>query len=150
MPFWATVKLGSSGFARGRLSLICFFMYIFSLLQCDCSSWTTEFVRFRCFTCRTAPSVLTKTWGIKLGCILWVYDFYSRPSSNEVLSHCVFWNEGKQLIFFLDVSDRLEKEPVSSRVLQCIESRAKLVIGSDWKNKITDDLRTGMFDVILS
>ena len=71
--------------------------------------------------------------------------FYSRPSSTEVLSHCVFWNKGKKLSFFLDVSDRLEKEPVTSPVLQCIESRAKLVVGCDWINKITDDLRTGIY-----
>ena len=69
--------------------------------------------------------------------------YYSRPSSDDVLGHCLFWNKQKTLNFFLDVSDRLEKEGASSPILQCVESQAKLVVGRDWRNKITNDLRIG-------
>ena len=68
----------------------------------------------------------------------------ARPSSNEVLSHCFFWSENKQLNFFLDVSDRVEKEPMSSRLVQGMESGASVVVGNDWREHITEDLRTDL------
>ena len=66
-----------------------------------------------------------------------------RPSSNEVLSHCFFWSESKKLNFFLDVSDRIEKEPPASRMVQSMDSNTTAVLGGDWRDIITDDLRTG-------
>jgi serine/threonine protein kinase len=67
-----------------------------------------------------------------------------RPSSGEVLSHCFYWKESKQLNFFLDVSDRVEKEVNSSPLVQRLESNADRVVGKDWRNQITEDLRTDL------
>ena len=44
-----------------------------------------------------------------------------RPTSEEVLTHCTFWSKEKQLAFFLDVSDRIEKEAIVSPVMQSLE-----------------------------
>ena len=66
-----------------------------------------------------------------------------RPSSVEVLSHCFYWTDSKQLNFFLDVSDRLEKESISSPLVQSLESNADIVVGRDWRNHITEDLWAG-------
>ena len=66
-----------------------------------------------------------------------------RPTAQEVLSHCVFWSPSKRLAFFQDVSDRIEKESPSSRVLQSLERGGVAVVKGDWKDHITDDLRQG-------
>ena len=34
-----------------------------------------------------------------------------------------------------------------SPVVQCMESRAKTVVGVDWRNAITEDLRAGLMCV---
>ena len=66
-----------------------------------------------------------------------------RPSSDEVLNHCFFWKESKQLNFFLDVSDRIEKEISSSPLVQRLESNADIVVGKDWRRQISEGLWTG-------
>ena len=60
-----------------------------------------------------------------------------------MLCHCLFWSEKKQLTFFQDVSDRVEKEHSSSPVCQALELNAASVCGGDWKNNISDELREG-------
>lgn len=62
----------------------------------------------------------------------------------DVLSHCLFWKRDKQLAFFQDVSDRIEREPVTSSVVQALEQNALLVVKGDWRNHISDELRKGI------
>ena len=66
-----------------------------------------------------------------------------RPSSDEALNHCFYWKESKQLNFFLDVSDRIEKEISSSPLVQRLECNADIVVGKDWRRHITEELLTG-------
>ena len=70
-------------------------------------------------------------------------DCTSRPTAEEVLSHCLFWSKEKQLTFFQDVSDRIEKESVSSPIVQALEQGAQTVVKGDWRNHISDELRDG-------
>lgn len=71
--------------------------------------------------------------------------FYCRPTSIEVINHCLFWMPNKQLSFFLDISDRVEKEPPSSPIVQQMECSAETVVGNDWREKLTEDLRAGLY-----
>ena len=68
-----------------------------------------------------------------------------RPSSCEVLSHCFFWSKARKLAFFQDVSDRVEKEPYASPIIQALEQGGMIVVRRDWRENITDDLKEGMF-----
>lgn len=72
-----------------------------------------------------------------------------RPSSAEVLTHCLFWTRKKQLAFFQDVSDRIEREPVTSSVVQALEQNSSSVVKGDWRNHISDELREGACYIIL-
>lgn len=42
-----------------------------------------------------------------------------------------------------DVSDRIEKEPVTSPVMKNLEAGGIAVVKGDWRNNITEDLRQG-------
>ena len=42
-----------------------------------------------------------------------------------------------------DVSDRIEKEPMTSPIMQSLESGGVTVVRGDWRNNITEDLRQG-------
>ena len=77
-----------------------------------------------------------------------VHVHVCRLSAREVLSHCLFWSNEKQLAFFQDVSDRIEKEPVTSSIVRALEQGSTSVVQGDWKNNITDDLRDGISIVI--
>jgi len=67
-----------------------------------------------------------------------------RPTSEEVLTHCTFWSREKQLAFFLDVSDRIEKEASVSPVMQSLEQGGLKVVKGDWRANITEELREGI------
>lgn len=67
-----------------------------------------------------------------------------RPTSEEVLTHCTFWSKEKQLAFFLDVSDRIEKEASVSPVMQTLEQGGLKVVKGDWRANITEELREGI------
>lgn len=67
----------------------------------------------------------------------------SRPSAEEVLSHCLFWTNEKQLAFFQDVSDRVEKETYMSPIVQALELGAATVCKGDWRSNITEELQAG-------
>jgi serine/threonine-protein kinase/endoribonuclease IRE1 len=68
-----------------------------------------------------------------------------RPSTRDVLKHCLFWSKSKQLAFLQDVSDRIEKEPSSSLVVQALERDASSVLRGDWRNNVGEDLRQGAY-----
>ena len=55
----------------------------------------------------------------------------------------MFWSKEKQLAFFLDVSDRIEKEASISPVMQSLEQGGMKVVKGDWKANITEELREG-------
>ncbi|XP_015749838.1 PREDICTED: serine/threonine-protein kinase/endoribonuclease IRE1-like isoform X1 [Acropora digitifera] len=68
-----------------------------------------------------------------------------RPSAREILKHPVFWNREKQLAFFQDVSDRIEKEPEESELLASLQKDSIPVVRGDWKvhlgAELQEDLR---------
>ncbi|XP_067937029.1 serine/threonine-protein kinase/endoribonuclease IRE1-like [Watersipora subatra] len=68
------------------------------------------------------------------------HDSHERPSMAEVLAHPYFWSEEKQLRFFSDVSDRIEKEPEGSYVVRGLEDRSDSVLKGDWKDHISIEL----------
>lgn len=43
-----------------------------------------------------------------------------------------------------DVSDRIEKEPMTSAVVQSLEAGGIAVVRGDWRNNIGEDLRQGL------
>ncbi len=42
-----------------------------------------------------------------------------------------------------DVSDRIEKEPATSPIVQALEQGARSVVRGDWRDNICDELRGG-------
>ncbi|XP_033117781.1 serine/threonine-protein kinase/endoribonuclease ire-1-like [Anneissia japonica] len=67
-----------------------------------------------------------------------------RPQANAILQHPFFWSEDKQLRFFQDVSDRIEKESVDCPLLVCLESNTSVVLKGDWRQNITVELQTDL------
>ena len=61
----------------------------------------------------------------------------------EVLSHCLFWSNEKRLSFFQDVSNRIEKEPLNSRIVQSLECNSVHVVRGDWMKIVGEELRGG-------
>ena len=67
-----------------------------------------------------------------------------RPSINTVLCHPVFWDEARQLQFFQDLSDRIEKEPLDSDVVLSLERGGFDVVKGDWRRYLTMELQTDL------
>uniref|UniRef100_A0A4W3JZU1 non-specific serine/threonine protein kinase n=1 Tax=Callorhinchus milii TaxID=7868 RepID=A0A4W3JZU1_CALMI len=67
-----------------------------------------------------------------------------RPSTLSVLKHPFFWSLEKQLQFFQDVSDRIEKEPPDGSVVRELERGGRSVVQGDWKEQITVPLQTDL------
>eukprot|EP00050_Salpingoeca_kvevrii_P019207 m.83615 g.83615 ORF g.83615 m.83615 type:complete len:858 (+) comp8307_c0_seq1:286-2859(+) len=63
-----------------------------------------------------------------------------RLTAEEAVNHPCFWDAGKRLRFLMDVSDRIEKEPAESPLVQALESNAALVVGESWLARIGKDL----------
>ncbi|KAG2455993.1 ERN1 endoribonuclease, partial [Polypterus senegalus] len=64
-----------------------------------------------------------------------------RPSSEGVLKHPFFWSRAKQLQFFQDVSDRIEKEPAEGLLVGQLESGARGVVRTNWRMYISPPLQ---------
>ncbi|KAG9467748.1 hypothetical protein GDO78_014401 [Eleutherodactylus coqui] len=60
-----------------------------------------------------------------------------RPSAPHVLRHPFFWAREKQLQFFQDVSDRIEKEPQDSPLIVSLETDARSVVRVNWRLHIS-------------
>lgn len=43
------------------------------------------------------------------------------------------------------MSDRIEKEPYTSPIIQTLEQGGMNVVKRDWRENITDDLKEGVF-----
>ncbi|KAK8755816.1 hypothetical protein V5799_001475 [Amblyomma americanum] len=68
-------------------------------------------------------------------------DPQERPSVSAVVKHPVFWDPKRQLDFFQDVSDRIEKEPTDSPVVRRLERGGFEVVRGDWRDHITEELQ---------
>ncbi|XP_058497324.1 serine/threonine-protein kinase/endoribonuclease IRE1 [Solea solea] len=68
----------------------------------------------------------------------------SRPSTACVLKHPFFWSPEKQLLFFQDVSDRIEKEPPDSPIVVRLETAGRAVVRTNWRMHITVPLQTDL------
>nr|XP_033816601.1 serine/threonine-protein kinase/endoribonuclease IRE1 isoform X2 [Geotrypetes seraphini] len=71
-------------------------------------------------------------------------DPQKRPSAKCVLKHPFFWNLEKQLQFFQDVSDRIEKESLDGPVVKQLEKGGRQVVKMDWREHITVPLQTDL------
>uniref|UniRef100_A0A673A004 non-specific serine/threonine protein kinase n=1 Tax=Sphaeramia orbicularis TaxID=375764 RepID=A0A673A004_9TELE len=68
----------------------------------------------------------------------------SRPPTACVLKHPFFWSPEKQLVFFQDVSDRIEKEPADSPIVVRLESAGRAVVRTNWRMHISVPLQTDL------
>ncbi|KAF7662674.1 hypothetical protein LDENG_00230280 [Lucifuga dentata] len=68
----------------------------------------------------------------------------SRPSTSCVLKHPFFWSPEKQLLFFQDVSDRIEKEPADSPIVIRLETAGRVVVRTNWRMHISVPLQTDL------
>ncbi|XP_048348584.1 serine/threonine-protein kinase/endoribonuclease IRE2 isoform X2 [Sphaerodactylus townsendi] len=71
-------------------------------------------------------------------------DPHRRPSAPRVLASPFFWSQEKQLQFFQDVSDRLEKEPVDGPILGALEAGGQVVVRGNWRAHISIPLQTDL------
>uniref|UniRef100_G1N456 Serine/threonine-protein kinase/endoribonuclease IRE1 n=1 Tax=Meleagris gallopavo TaxID=9103 RepID=G1N456_MELGA len=60
-----------------------------------------------------------------------------RPSAPAVLMHPFFWSAEKQLQFFQDVSDRVEKEPAEGALMAALEAGGRAVVRTNWRMHIS-------------
>ncbi|XP_062866538.1 serine/threonine-protein kinase/endoribonuclease IRE1 [Trichomycterus rosablanca] len=68
----------------------------------------------------------------------------SRPSTASVLKHPFFWRQEKQLQFFQDVSDRIEKEPADSPIVVRLETSGRSVVRTNWRMHISAPLQADL------
>ncbi|VDM98837.1 unnamed protein product [Thelazia callipaeda] len=66
-----------------------------------------------------------------------------RPTSAALVVHPFFWSRGRQLQFFMDVSDRIEKLGDNDILLRRLEKNARSVIGVNWRHNICATLSLG-------
>ncbi|KAK3753794.1 hypothetical protein QZH41_018451 [Actinostola sp. cb2023] len=64
-----------------------------------------------------------------------------RPNTEGILKHPIFWSKERQLAFFQDVSDRIEKEPDDSLILDALQRDSIPVVRGDWKVHIGAELQ---------
>lgn len=68
----------------------------------------------------------------------------ARPSAQHVLAHPFFWSRAKQLHFFQDVSDWLEKEPEQGPLVTALEAGGSAVVRGNWRDHISVPLQTDL------
>uniref|UniRef100_A0A673M791 Serine/threonine-protein kinase/endoribonuclease IRE1 n=1 Tax=Sinocyclocheilus rhinocerous TaxID=307959 RepID=A0A673M791_9TELE len=68
----------------------------------------------------------------------------TRPSAASVLKHPFFWSPEKQLQFFQDVSDRIEKEPADSAIVSRLENSGRSVVRTNWRMHISAPLQADL------
>uniref|UniRef100_A0A1A7WDJ8 Serine/threonine-protein kinase/endoribonuclease IRE1 n=1 Tax=Iconisemion striatum TaxID=60296 RepID=A0A1A7WDJ8_9TELE len=71
-------------------------------------------------------------------------DPQRRPSAESVLKHPFFWSLEKELQFFQDVSDRIEKEALDGPIVRRLERGGRAVVKGDWRAHITVPLQTDL------
>uniref|UniRef100_A0A8C6A7W8 non-specific serine/threonine protein kinase n=1 Tax=Marmota marmota marmota TaxID=9994 RepID=A0A8C6A7W8_MARMA len=68
----------------------------------------------------------------------------ARPSAPQVLAHPLFWSRAKQLQFFQDVSDWLEKESGQGPLVTALEAGSYKVVRHNWHKHISMPLQTDL------
>uniref|UniRef100_A0A8C2W136 non-specific serine/threonine protein kinase n=1 Tax=Chinchilla lanigera TaxID=34839 RepID=A0A8C2W136_CHILA len=68
----------------------------------------------------------------------------ARPSAYQVLAHPLFWSRAKQLQFFQDVSDWLEKESEWGPLVTALEAGGCKVVRDNWRQHISVPLQTDL------
>nr|XP_039334034.1 LOW QUALITY PROTEIN: serine/threonine-protein kinase/endoribonuclease IRE2 [Saimiri boliviensis boliviensis] len=68
----------------------------------------------------------------------------ARPSAAHVLAHPFFWSRAKQLQFFQDVSDWLEKESEQEPLVRALETGGCAVVRDNWHEHISMPLQTDL------
>ncbi|KAK2494043.1 hypothetical protein MC885_008058 [Smutsia gigantea] len=68
----------------------------------------------------------------------------ARPSAHRVLAHPFFWSRAKQLQFFQDVSDWLEKESEQGPLVTALEAGGSAVVRCNWHKHISEPLQTDL------
>uniref|UniRef100_A0A8C0RWN8 Serine/threonine-protein kinase/endoribonuclease IRE2 n=2 Tax=Canis lupus familiaris TaxID=9615 RepID=A0A8C0RWN8_CANLF len=68
----------------------------------------------------------------------------ARPSAHQVLAHPFFWSRAKQLQFFQDVSDWLEKESEQGALVMALEAGGSTVVRCNWHKHISVPLQTDL------
>ncbi|XP_019505339.1 PREDICTED: serine/threonine-protein kinase/endoribonuclease IRE2 isoform X1 [Hipposideros armiger] len=68
----------------------------------------------------------------------------ARPSAQHVLAHPFFWSRAKQLQFFQDISDWLEKEPEQGPLVTALEAGGSAVVRGNWREHISVPLQTDL------
>uniref|UniRef100_A0A673UQ98 Serine/threonine-protein kinase/endoribonuclease IRE2 n=1 Tax=Suricata suricatta TaxID=37032 RepID=A0A673UQ98_SURSU len=68
----------------------------------------------------------------------------ARPSAHQVLAHPFFWSRAKELQFFQDVSDWLEKEPEQGPLVMALEAGGPTVVRCNWHTHISVPLQTDL------
>lgn len=67
-------------------------------------------------------------------------DVEARPPLLDVLCHPMFWSKEKMLQFFLDISDRIEKESETCLLLRQLESDGPRIVRDDWRDHICPEV----------
>ncbi|XP_025026074.1 serine/threonine-protein kinase/endoribonuclease IRE2 [Python bivittatus] len=67
-----------------------------------------------------------------------------RPSAAQVLQHPFFWSPERQLQFFQDVSDRLEREPADGPLVSTLEAGSLAVVRGNWQGHLSAPLQTDL------
>ena len=77
-----------------------------------------------------------------------IYLLFFRPSSKEVLAHCLFWSKEKQLKFFQEVSDwiqwALKEQPLGSTTVVDLEVGVENVFKNEWLDNVDEELKQGI------
>ncbi|KAM9208610.1 serine/threonine-protein kinase/endoribonuclease IRE2 [Dugong dugon] len=68
----------------------------------------------------------------------------ARPCAHQVLAHPFFWSRAKQLQFFQDVSDWLEKEAEQEPLVMALEAGGHVVVRGNWHKHISVPLQTDL------
>ncbi|XP_052262641.1 serine/threonine-protein kinase/endoribonuclease IRE1-like [Dreissena polymorpha] len=72
------------------------------------------------------------------------FDPESRPTAKAVIKHPFFWSKERQLLFFQDVSDRIEKETEESLVVKQLEWGGDRVVKGDWRKHVSMELQNDL------
>ena len=68
-------------------------------------------------------------------------DPSERPSITSILCHPLFWSKSKRLQFIQDVSDRIERELITSEISMALEKGRWDVIRGDWQRLLPQEIQ---------
>ena len=74
--------------------------------------------------------------------------FLDRPSTANILDHCLFWDGKRQLDEFRDMGQKVQDK--NNDVIDALNKRKDEVFEGDWMDKIDYELRKGISDTMYS